>query len=632
MDKIRTLKIKNPDGTVGEETYTISVAAKDVDMANGKDLQDTVGNINVDRDGSIAYQLGKYKDYDSDIETLYDDVDDLNDKDTALENDIIDLQINKINKTDIVDNLDSTLNTKVLSAAQGKVLGDAVIVLEAENVKKKAYFFDTVADMKAANLKDGDYACTLGYYSVNDGGAAKYKIVNSSNSYYEELNNELKAELVIDQDTIDIKQMGAQENTDCSNIIQRALDLCTEVIIDKGTYIVTTPLLIHNSNILRGSKENTTIQFNGTGNCININGRYATVKDLKIIANTNIQSTDKVGIYVVPVQGTSENGTLTNIILESLYLRSFNKGISLDIMWQVTIRNCIIIGVGKGSSDNRNCFGISYENSGRIISNWSGSGNIIESCCIESCSYGLHIVGGWNVTSIDTIIENCYCSIYNYNSNRTLIINNWFEANEIQPELQSELIMIGGRKNTLVNSSVLEFPNDLNNLHLIYSGGDTINKYNQKLMSNIVNEEAILTGIKSVVPTSGNTKITSLKAFTSRGQVVKDGNISDNNLTGEVAIVAYGTAGGTAGKTYTNLQYNSGQTDGNNIDIALRTVFNVDKDGGITNPSSNDAVDIGSSGHKYKFVWCRNVIVKGDDNNYYKLGVDSSGNPKATRV
>ena len=57
MDKIKTVKIKNPDGSISEKTYTISVDAKDVDMKNGKDLQDTIGNINVDRDGSIAEQL-----------------------------------------------------------------------------------------------------------------------------------------------------------------------------------------------------------------------------------------------------------------------------------------------------------------------------------------------------------------------------------------------------------------------------------------------------------------------------------------------------------------------------------------------------------------------------------------------
>ena len=57
MDKIKTVKIKNEDGSVSEETYTISVDAKDVDMKNGKDLQETIGDIDIDRDGSVAEQL-----------------------------------------------------------------------------------------------------------------------------------------------------------------------------------------------------------------------------------------------------------------------------------------------------------------------------------------------------------------------------------------------------------------------------------------------------------------------------------------------------------------------------------------------------------------------------------------------
>ena len=57
MDKIKTIKIKNPDGSVSEETYTISVDAKDVDMSNGKNVQDTIGNIDINKDGNIAEQL-----------------------------------------------------------------------------------------------------------------------------------------------------------------------------------------------------------------------------------------------------------------------------------------------------------------------------------------------------------------------------------------------------------------------------------------------------------------------------------------------------------------------------------------------------------------------------------------------
>ena len=150
MDKIKTVKIKNPDGSVSEETYTISVDAKNVDMKNGKDLQDTIGDINVDKDGSIAKQLGKYKDCSGDIEILYANVDNLEAADMDLENDIVDLQVNKINKTDIIDNLNSLSNTKVLSAKQGNEL--------KKIIDKVTYIFPNYEDVVT-----GDYTIIQAY-------------------------------------------------------------------------------------------------------------------------------------------------------------------------------------------------------------------------------------------------------------------------------------------------------------------------------------------------------------------------------------------------------------------------------------------------------------------------------------
>lgn len=95
MNKIKTVKIKNQDGSVSEETYTISVDAKDVDMKNGKNLQDAIGDINVDRDGNISEQLKN-------------------------------LNNNKIDYIDIIDNLESDNKNEVLSARQGKILNELV--------------------------------------------------------------------------------------------------------------------------------------------------------------------------------------------------------------------------------------------------------------------------------------------------------------------------------------------------------------------------------------------------------------------------------------------------------------------------------------------------------------------------
>lgn len=57
MNKIKTVKIKNPNSSVSEETYTISVDAKDVDMDNSKELQETIGTIDIDNDENISEQL-----------------------------------------------------------------------------------------------------------------------------------------------------------------------------------------------------------------------------------------------------------------------------------------------------------------------------------------------------------------------------------------------------------------------------------------------------------------------------------------------------------------------------------------------------------------------------------------------
>lgn len=144
MNKIKTIKIKNEDGSISEESYSIAADALNIDMVNGKNVQETIGTIDVDKDGDIAAQLNK-----------------------------------KINKSDIIDNLNSSDNNKVLSAKQGKVLGDAVTALNT-NINKKTYYFNTVAEMKSANLKENDVCQTLGYYSVNDGGAGLYKIVDDN--------------------------------------------------------------------------------------------------------------------------------------------------------------------------------------------------------------------------------------------------------------------------------------------------------------------------------------------------------------------------------------------------------------------------------------------------------------------
>lgn len=141
-----------------------------------------------------------------------------------------------LNSSHIVDNLTSIDNTKVLSAKQGKVLKDFI--------DNKPYYFDTVEDMKEANLRDGDCAITLGYYNINDGGGAEYKITDDESEvdYQEELDNGLYATLIIN-DYVMPTQFGAVGNgiADDTEIVRKALKYSIDnkkvLLIDKKFYI-----------------------------------------------------------------------------------------------------------------------------------------------------------------------------------------------------------------------------------------------------------------------------------------------------------------------------------------------------------------------------------------------------------
>lgn len=92
----------------------------------------------------------------------------------------------------------------------------------------KQFVYDSVASMKADNtLADGMTVQTLGYYEINDGGAATYKITDeeSETEYQEELESGLYATLIIN-DIVNVKTLGAKCDglTDDSNIFQYALD------------------------------------------------------------------------------------------------------------------------------------------------------------------------------------------------------------------------------------------------------------------------------------------------------------------------------------------------------------------------------------------------------------------------
>lgn len=121
----------------------------------------------------------------------------------------------------------------------------------------------TVADISsmksATNLVSGMVAKTLGYYSVNDGGGASYVIVDDNTltddgGYIHELSNGLFAVMLIENDTINFKQLGAkrynEDNTfDNKAIMDKYIAICNllnkrlKLIIPGGKWCFSATLI-----------------------------------------------------------------------------------------------------------------------------------------------------------------------------------------------------------------------------------------------------------------------------------------------------------------------------------------------------------------------------------------------------
>lgn len=120
--------------------------------------------------------------------------------------------------------------------------------------------FDTVSEMLTADVNADNVIITAGYHSPNDGGGAMYRIVENTTKFAEELENGLKAELIIVGGCKNARQFGAYGDniTDDTAALQAWLnDVAVNggyAYLPKGHYVITAPITIdwsHNGELRR---------------------------------------------------------------------------------------------------------------------------------------------------------------------------------------------------------------------------------------------------------------------------------------------------------------------------------------------------------------------------------------------
>jgi len=189
------------------------------------------------------------------------------------------------------DNLDvqEEINNKLDEMAESGQLTDII----AEYLGLAGVLsFNNVNDMKqATNLVDGSICQTLGYYSVNDGGSAKYKIRTINNTdVVDEMtiiaigSNNLVAELIIPV-PLSVKCLGAKGDNlnDDTNSIKTALNISNNILLPRGTYKTTSSIILNNKSNIIIDGNNSQLNIDGLLKGINfINSNNITIKNLNI--------------------------------------------------------------------------------------------------------------------------------------------------------------------------------------------------------------------------------------------------------------------------------------------------------------------------------------------------------------
>lgn len=167
---------------------------------------------------------------------------------------------NYFNNLDVQEEINNKLNEMAEQGTLQKIIADYLNT-------KAIFCYDTVNDMKqATNLINGSYAKTLGYYEINDGGNGLYKIVDDNtlindNGLVHELNNGLKAKLIVKDNIVNVKQFGAKGDgiTEDGLSVKNAFATEYNVRINKGTYIINEPLLISTNKEIFGDGQEISI-------------------------------------------------------------------------------------------------------------------------------------------------------------------------------------------------------------------------------------------------------------------------------------------------------------------------------------------------------------------------------------
>lgn len=282
------------------------------------------------------------------------------------------IQANKLKQDELEQKYDEQIKNIASSEPQNAEIVDARCGFETLGsiIKKKIYHFDNVEEMKnCLTLIPGDVVETLGFFEVNDGGGATYKIRSKTIEDVEDNGlfhfvGKFVAELIING-KLNVKQLGAygDDQHDDTLVIQKAIDYSYDnhifnVFMPNGTYKTVKPLFLYDNCKIYGKNCNSVVIHKATNEKSDVaNYKYDAIILLSKRDYTIENYTQNQKIYGIKLQGNIEkyiadktDNNLQYAILsvknspkvqiDSFLISNVDVGIQARGMWTGWIRNC----------------------------------------------------------------------------------------------------------------------------------------------------------------------------------------------------------------------------------------------------------------------------------------------------
>lgn len=303
-------------------------------------------------------------------------------------------------------------------------LDDGTINNIIASLGKVVQFIDTTVEMlELDTLVEGNLIVTLGYYNVNDGGGAFFRIdsVKSKTSYQLQI-GELYATLICSR--FNVLQCGLKNDgiTDNSELINKLLTYKRNIYFPRGTYLINNFNKLPDKIELYGEGVDISILKTESNDLIKIDltSSNVSIHDLQLKGN----GTQK-GIYLI-----NEGELITQDLQHHFYnmnISNFQYGIYIEnnhrscVLDTIRVESCTSDGVTCESTD---CYFNLIDcalNSGYgfLIKGWDNTLSNCKAFCSgskENNKSGIYINGGSYIRMINCISQQ--------NTNSNLELNN----------------------------------------------------------------------------------------------------------------------------------------------------------------------------------------------------------------